>query len=238
MGYTGGMADVYAYPDYVALLAAVRADPGSDLPRLVLADRLDDWGEADRAELIRLQCVMATDEAGGFRHISTRLRRREWELLGEPRGLKMHPRPAMDIESESASPACRFTRGFVESVTCPAAAWVAHGDALLAREPVRTVTLTSWPHDLHLDWNSHERFARYEVGVLYGRPRRLVRILSADLWSQQREPVTAAQILTATWPGVEFVLPSHAYLAVTWGNSITVTAEDVRRVGEELVAGR
>ncbi len=40
-----------------ALLAAVCADPDTDLPRLVYADWLDDHGEPARAEFIRLQCA-------------------------------------------------------------------------------------------------------------------------------------------------------------------------------------
>ena len=42
-----------------ALLAAVRADPDADLPRLVYADHLDDTGDVDRAEFIRVQCELA-----------------------------------------------------------------------------------------------------------------------------------------------------------------------------------
>lgn len=38
-----------------ALLAAVRANPDDDLPRLVFADWLDENGDTDRAEFIRLQ---------------------------------------------------------------------------------------------------------------------------------------------------------------------------------------
>ena len=40
--------------DSEALLAAVTAHPGDDLPKLVLADWLDERGEADRAEHLRL----------------------------------------------------------------------------------------------------------------------------------------------------------------------------------------
>ena len=61
------MTDVYSHPEYRALLAAIRSAPDDDLPRLVCADWLEDWvdanyqhpqsGEAEsRAELIRVQC--------------------------------------------------------------------------------------------------------------------------------------------------------------------------------------
>ena len=52
--------------DELALLAAIHADPRSDLPRLVYADWLDDRGEVEHAEFIRLQCdTAARDEPWG-----------------------------------------------------------------------------------------------------------------------------------------------------------------------------
>jgi uncharacterized protein (TIGR02996 family) len=41
------------------LLAAVRAEPDDDTPRLVLADWLDEHGDCARAEFIRVQCELA-----------------------------------------------------------------------------------------------------------------------------------------------------------------------------------
>jgi len=61
------MTDVYSHPDYQQFLARIRERPDDDVVRLVCADWLEDWvdanlqhpqsGEADsRAELIRVQC--------------------------------------------------------------------------------------------------------------------------------------------------------------------------------------
>jgi uncharacterized protein (TIGR02996 family) len=47
--------------DEPALLAAIAARPDDDTPRLVYADWLDDHGAAERAEFIRVQCVLARD---------------------------------------------------------------------------------------------------------------------------------------------------------------------------------
>lgn len=47
---------MYDNPDCQALLGAVRATPDADLPRLVLADWLDDHGDPGWAELIRVDC--------------------------------------------------------------------------------------------------------------------------------------------------------------------------------------
>src|SRR5215216_4626617 len=60
--------------DAAALLAAIRAAPDDDAPRLVYADWLDEHGQPERAEFIRVQCALA-------RRDSPALRRREAELL-------------------------------------------------------------------------------------------------------------------------------------------------------------
>jgi uncharacterized protein (TIGR02996 family) len=60
--------------DREALLTAVFASPADDAPRLVYADWLDEHGQPERAEFIRVQCELArTDDPA--------LRRRETELL-------------------------------------------------------------------------------------------------------------------------------------------------------------
>lgn len=43
--------------DEPALLAAIRAHPDEDTPRLIYADWLDENGQPERAEFIRLQCL-------------------------------------------------------------------------------------------------------------------------------------------------------------------------------------
>src|SRR5947208_2588940 len=47
--------------DEAALLAAIRANPDEDTPRLVYADWLDENEQAPRAEFIRLQIQLASD---------------------------------------------------------------------------------------------------------------------------------------------------------------------------------
>lgn len=46
-------------PEQRAHLNAIILNPADDVPRLVYADRLDDWGENERAEFIRVQCETA-----------------------------------------------------------------------------------------------------------------------------------------------------------------------------------
>jgi uncharacterized protein (TIGR02996 family) len=40
-------------------LSGIRAEPDDDAPRLVFADWLEDQGDAERAEFIRVQCELA-----------------------------------------------------------------------------------------------------------------------------------------------------------------------------------
>jgi len=49
--------------DHDALVQAILHAPDDDAPRLVYADWLDDHGDADRAEFIRVQCRMASSPA-------------------------------------------------------------------------------------------------------------------------------------------------------------------------------
>jgi len=46
-----------------AFLQSIIESPEDDTPRLIYADRLDDHGQAERAEFIRLQCRLATTPA-------------------------------------------------------------------------------------------------------------------------------------------------------------------------------
>jgi uncharacterized protein (TIGR02996 family) len=63
----------------IALLRASKEQTGEDLPRLALADWLEEHGEQARAELIRVQCRLARLPAGDPDGPS--LRRRELDLV-------------------------------------------------------------------------------------------------------------------------------------------------------------
>jgi uncharacterized protein (TIGR02996 family) len=50
---------MYLHHEVRAFLQEAKAHPEDDAPRLVLADRLDEHGDADRAAFIRIQCRLA-----------------------------------------------------------------------------------------------------------------------------------------------------------------------------------
>jgi uncharacterized protein (TIGR02996 family) len=171
-----------------ALLRAVLDDPGDDLPRLILADRIEELGRGDRAEFIRLQCELARagDEARRCSdapdHRPCRwctLRRRERDLLwGLPSELPVRhaawPAPATggaaDIE-----PMAVYGRGFAESVTLPAAEWLRHAGRIMAAHPVRELHLTGCAGRAAAADQSREQFAG-RWGPVVPQLRRLGRV--------------------------------------------------------------
>src|SRR4051794_36641253 len=113
--------------DHDAFLAAITARPDDDLPRLVYADYLDEQGDADRAEFVRVQCDLARLPADDPARPA--LAERELELLSAhgprwkvPLGVKSHQ---------------VFRRGFVESVGIRADSLLVHAARLFAAAPVR-----------------------------------------------------------------------------------------------------
>src|SRR5262245_50340257 len=77
------------------LLAAVKEDSDEDAPRLVLADWLEERGESDRAEFIRVQCRLAAE-------IARRLAEREGSAtLSQRKQIPWHA----DSHAEVADPA-------------------------------------------------------------------------------------------------------------------------------------
>lgn len=50
--------------EYLALLEAILENPADDAPRLILSDWLEEHGEEERAEFIRLQCRIASLQSG------------------------------------------------------------------------------------------------------------------------------------------------------------------------------
>jgi uncharacterized protein (TIGR02996 family) len=117
-----------------ALLAAIRARPADDTARLVFADWLDEHGEPQRAEFVRLQIEAArlAPHDPRVREIEDRTallighRRKEWE--GPVRDLL----PGARLE---------FRRGFVDSVVTDAALFLRHTAELRTAAPLSRIEL-------------------------------------------------------------------------------------------------
>jgi uncharacterized protein (TIGR02996 family) len=193
--------------DGAMLLAAILADAdGSaddDTRRLVYADWLDENGQGERAELIRVQVELermraddeADDPASGNRQAAwidrrASLTRRELELLPDfERALRSHYAVRM---------AFGVARGFAEEVRCPAEDWLRHAGAVLRECPVRRVVITDRNP---VKWLDSDMCYAYIPGIN--------RDWEVDLLPHEEGESVACAVLRATWPGVRFQLPSH-----------------------------
>lgn len=205
--------------DRQAFMASIIADPLNDAPRLVFADFLEENGEPERAELIRLQIELAGIDVRPMDPVIYRsgkinaLRRREselytgdgsygpftnaWRWLDEPRnrdGSFWYPNGA------------DWSRGFVEVVVCSWQDWLAHHATITAATPLRRVRLTSRP-------NVETR--TNPVGL---------RLVGCSAWRSNLlrewdvnggQPLITAALLRAEWPGIAFELPAERGLIFT-----------------------
>ena len=117
-----------------ALLAAVIAAPDDDLPRLVLADYLEESGDPLRAEFIRLQCLIASDP-----HPPEAARDRVDALFRAHGRVWLAPLRATGEPLAHFRTHTKFQRGFVESVWMPPGVFAATAERLFSLCPVREV---------------------------------------------------------------------------------------------------
>jgi uncharacterized protein (TIGR02996 family) len=124
-----------------ALLAAIIANPDDDTPRLIYADWLDENGQAERAEFIRVQCRMA--RATEFSWEDDR-RLGELEMIAH-REKWLEPMP--DVPSAQWD----FVRGMPERLSIRCDDFFAHYAELNAIGVMREVCL----YDV-MDWDAQE----------------------------------------------------------------------------------
>lgn len=140
-----------AATDREALLRPILENPADDCARLVFADFLEEQGEGERAEFIRVGCeLVRRDNLFLVGHPRDVLSRRERSLL-LTNWLKWTPRLSTDSSFEvilskrwtfTGTPACEFRRGFVDAITLPLDLFLKHAKDIFAREPVTRVTLS------------------------------------------------------------------------------------------------
>jgi uncharacterized protein (TIGR02996 family) len=146
-----------------AFLQSILANPSDDAVRLIFANWLEEQGEGDRGEFIRVQCELAKPPPGGteWKKLINRelLKRRERELLATHGALwsaeladmfcgthngTIHPHHH-GYEGCMDGAQWKWRRGFVSAVTCTAADFLRHADAMTASQPIEEVTLTTMP---------------------------------------------------------------------------------------------
>src|SRR4051812_38958308 len=89
-----------------AFIAAIRETPAEDAVRLVFADWLEDHGEPERAELVRVQCELERCDPASDRAIELRRRSVEMQAVYERDWLG---------EWTDRLVRWRFRRGFLDS---------------------------------------------------------------------------------------------------------------------------
>jgi uncharacterized protein (TIGR02996 family) len=115
------------------LLQDILAHPDDDAPRLVYADWLDEHGDPDRAEFIRVQCEAA--RLGQDKAFRPALHKRGQKLLDRHRAEWLREVPAPLREG------VEFKRGFVGWLHCSAREFLRGAERLFRHAPVRSVRL-------------------------------------------------------------------------------------------------
>jgi len=129
--------------DHDALLGGVLANPDADLPRLVYADFLEETGtpgNVARAEFIRTQIELASEEPDDQRRLELRVRERL--LLNGNVKAWLAPLRTRGEALQNPGTHGLFRRGFVETVWMPATVFTWKAAKLFARAPVTELRVT------------------------------------------------------------------------------------------------
>src|SRR6516162_9578044 len=118
--------------DHDAFLRGILENPADDSPRLVYADWLEERADP-RAEFIRVQCELAKLPPDDPKWDA--LEQREWDLLRQHEA-------AWTADIKSLVTEWQFHRGFVDTISLGARAFVDHAEKLFQRAPIRHTTLT------------------------------------------------------------------------------------------------
>jgi len=183
---------MFSDPIAESLYQAVLDSPADDGVRLILADRLEEVGEEDRAEFIRTGIELAEIERGPKRYNWCKnnltqfqgdcglcpwckCRKREGELLGKLK--RFDPFWQNEDLRPSDYPVLIFRRGFIAEVNCLVIAWVQYGTNLVRQHPIEVLRFTDRQHyvdDVDLLTASSLQLARKEVEAERKKPIREV----------------------------------------------------------------
>jgi len=122
--------------DREALLATIIDRPNDDVARLVYADYIEEQGDAERAELIRVQIELASNAALSAEE-RDELQAREDRLLQDRR---------TEWALKLSRGRQRFRRGFVEEIATSAESLLAYGDRLFHEMPVQDLRIVAADH--------------------------------------------------------------------------------------------
>ncbi len=128
-----------------AFLDDIRMEPESDAPRLIFADWLEDHGQADRGEFIRVQIERhrCADESPALRRRAEGLLQRHWDEWVRPLATLVGAEPGEvwlrgGYHGEALA---KFSRGFVSYLDMHASRFLAHAEELFRLMPIRHLRL-------------------------------------------------------------------------------------------------
>ena len=140
--------------EYDAFLSAIIENSTDDAPRLIYADWLEEHGQSERAEFIRVQCALAAIEPKRCPNMETygqlygypivvmgtECRKCQWCLLTKREQALYRHQPG---ELQCGRFAVKvFRRGFIAEVTLACQDWLTHGPQLVKMTPLEKVTLS------------------------------------------------------------------------------------------------
>jgi uncharacterized protein (TIGR02996 family) len=117
-----------------ALFQAILDEPDDDALRLVYADWLEENGQPERAEFIRVQILLS--KIGNDKRSRARLETQQAELLTEHKEEWLAPLMPFAFTDMSDDP-CEFRRGFVECMDLEGEAFVEQAADILLLTPLR-----------------------------------------------------------------------------------------------------
>lgn len=235
--------------DFNAFIRAICSNPADDTPRLVMADWLEENGQEERAEFIRVQCelagVEACNSAGAWQVCnnvpecrSCRLRRREDELvrlgamvnvLGIDRskwsdGIMPTLMIKRQYYTNGNSRSYYFaTRGFVSALTCTAADWLKHADEVY------------WHPGQGLCYPLRDGRVTGISRPCPDTAQPLTRVVLTTMLPLvdserlgRRYGEAAEEFMSRLWPGIEFELPAGGF-------GVQTNPDDVRRAWEMIL---
>lgn len=141
------MTNAYTLPEWELLLKAVAASPDDDLPRLVAADWLDEHGEPERAEFIRVQIERAKADTPELAWREQALWNNPvfggtWAMEECPKIVSFDFTTSVGPPPVSGWERVTFRRGFPFRIVCTADEWLRYGSGIVPRQPVRELALT------------------------------------------------------------------------------------------------
>jgi uncharacterized protein (TIGR02996 family) len=172
-----------------AFLEAILATPDDDTPRLVFADWLDEHGNPERADFIRVQCQLARLPEDDPSRAALEVREQALK-----RALKRCPRPALCSTLPEGVWVIRGRRrGFPEEAVFSApSTFLAHAEWLFRRAPIRHAVIGP---------KNHERIAALTASPLLCRLTSLhLSVWEDDDWRALAE---CPQLATLTSLGLE-----------------------------------